>query len=132
MKNLRLLFVFCLFLQMAGSIHAKDWTGFNRYRSANEKLASVEPGEKSLVFIGNSILAELAKENSIQVILPSVLLVYDYPGETVIESAKKILALNEMIKNYAVKNGMSYLDYFSALVDERKGFKMEYITDAAK
>jgi lysophospholipase L1-like esterase len=32
---------------------------------------------------------------------------------------EKILALNAWIKDYAGKNGHTYLDYFSAMVDEQ-------------
>lgn len=31
-----------------------------------------------------------------------------------------------MIKDYADKNGIIYLDFYSAMVDERKGLKAEY------
>ena len=34
-----------------------------------------------------------------------------------------------MIKTYAEKNGLVYLDYFSATVDERKGLKKELSGD---
>jgi lysophospholipase L1-like esterase len=46
-----------------------------------------------------------------------------------LEPAPKIIKLNEMIKSYAEKNGIVYLDYFSATVDERQGLKKEYSGD---
>ncbi len=74
-------------------------------------------------------MAELAKANGIKVVLSSVLPVYDYPWKTGLNPAEKIVALNEMIKNYSKKNNIVYLDYFSAMVDARNGLKSEYSED---
>jgi lysophospholipase L1-like esterase len=41
----------------------------------------------------------------------------------------KMVALNKMIKNYADANGILYLDYFSAMKDERNGLKTAYSGD---
>jgi lysophospholipase L1-like esterase len=74
--------------------------------------------------LGNIIsMAELAKANNIKVILSSVLPAFDYPWKPGLEPAEKIYKLNQMIKEYAEKSGCIYLDYFSAMADERKGLK---------
>lgn len=74
--------------------------------------------------MGNIIsMAELAKANGIKVVLSSVLPVYDYPWKPGLEPAEKIFMLNKMIQAYAAKTGTVYLDYFSAMSDERKGLK---------
>lgn len=57
------------------------------------------------------------------IILSSVLPVYDYPWKPGLEPAEKIVTLNKWIKDYAVKNGFYYLNYYSSVVDERKGMK---------
>ena len=44
-------------------------------------------------------------------------------GSPDLQPAEKIVALNKMIKDYADKNGFVYLDYFSAMSDERHGLK---------
>jgi lysophospholipase L1-like esterase len=74
-------------------------------------------------------MAELARANGIKVILSSVLPAYSYPWKPGVEPAEKIATLNVMIKNYADKNGIVYLDYYSSVVDERKGMKAEYSED---
>jgi lysophospholipase L1-like esterase len=72
--------------------------------------------------LGNIIsMAELAKANNIKVVLSSVLPAFDYPWKPGLEPAEKIYKLNQMIKAYAEKSGCVYLDYFSAMADERKG-----------
>jgi lysophospholipase L1-like esterase len=82
--------------------------------------------------LGNLIsMAELAKANGIRVVLASVLPANDYPWRPEHPNpSDKIIALNAAIKDYAAKNGLVYLDYFSALVDEQNGLKKEYAQDA--
>lgn len=82
-------------------------------------------------------MSELAHANGIRVVLASVLPVHDFAhrpdGSSVIVSdrrpPKKILALNEWIKNYAWKHGDTYLDYFSAMVDDHGFLKKELSED---
>lgn len=88
-------------------------------------------GPSTLEMIEDNIfsMAQLAKANDIKVILCSILPVFDYPWKPGLEPAEKIITVNKALKNYASKNGMIYLDYFSAVVDERKGMKAEYSKD---
>jgi len=88
-------------------------------------------GPSTLEMIEDNIasMAELAKANDIKVILASVLPVYDYPWKPGLHPVEKIATLNKWIKNYAEKNGMVYLDYYSAMADERKGLPGAYSKD---
>jgi len=88
-------------------------------------------GPSTLEMIAGNIfsMAELAKANGIKVVLSSVLPAYDYPWKPGLDPAEKIIALNKMIKRYAVEKGIIYLDYFSAMADARKGLKAEYSSD---
>jgi lysophospholipase L1-like esterase len=88
-------------------------------------------GPSTLEMIEDNIIsmAQLAKGNGIKVVLCSVLPVFDYPWKPGLNPADKIVTLNQMIKNYAEKNGIIYLDFFSSMVDERKGLKAEYTSD---
>jgi lysophospholipase L1-like esterase len=74
-------------------------------------------------------MALLAKANGIKVILSSVLPAYDFPSKPGLEPAGKVVRLNEMIKDFAAKNNIYYLDYYSSMVDERKGLKKELSND---
>ena len=77
--------------------------------------------------IGNIIsMSELAKSNGIKVVLASALPANSFPWRPGIYPADKIIALNQMIKNYAEKSGAVYLDYYSSMVDNKKGLKQEY------
>jgi acetyl esterase/lipase/lysophospholipase L1-like esterase len=71
---------------------------------------------------GNIVsMAELARENNIRVVISSVLPAYDFPWRPGLQPAEKVVKLNTMLKDYATKNNVVYLDYFSAMADERKG-----------
>ena len=82
-------------------------------------------GFSTLEMIEDNIISmvELAKANRIQVVLCSVLPVFDYPWKPGIEPAQKIVALNNLLKKYAQNNKVIYLDFFTAMVDKRNGLK---------
>lgn len=169
-----------------------DWPHLTRYREANAQLGAPAPGEKRVVFFGDSItdawplaesfpgkpyvnrgasgettpqmlirfrqdvidlkprvvvilagtndiagntgpsslkaiednlisMAELAHANGIRVVLSSVLPAYDYPWRHGREPVDKIAALNAWEKSYAAAHNLVYLDYYSAMQDERHG-----------
>ena len=74
-------------------------------------------------------MAEIAKAHGIRVVMSSVLPVYDYPWRPGLEPAPKIMALNAWMKDYAAKVGAIYLDYHSAMQDERHGMRAGLASD---
>ncbi len=74
-------------------------------------------------------MAMLANANGIKVVLSSILPVYDYPWKKGIQPAEKIIAINKWMVSYASKNNFTFLDYFSALANERNGMKSSYSKD---
>lgn len=88
-------------------------------------------GPSTLEMIEDNLysMAELAKVHNIEVVLCAVLPVFDYPWQTGLEPAEKIIELNQRIKNYANTHGFVYADYFAPMVDERNGLKDEYTYD---
>jgi alpha-L-fucosidase len=66
-------------------------------------------------------MAELAKQNNINVVLASVLPATSYSWSPSIEPADKIIALNKLIKAYAKRNKLIYLNYYAPMVNENKG-----------
>jgi lysophospholipase L1-like esterase len=69
-------------------------------------------------------MAELADYHGIKVILCSVLPAINYPWHPGLEPAKKIIKLNEMIKEYAAEKDFQYVDYYSSMVDDEGGLKV--------
>ncbi|RPI75950.1 MAG: acylhydrolase [Ignavibacteriales bacterium] len=200
----KIIFIYLLFLIIHFSAcgqenKLEEFADFNKYAEANEKLGSPKPGEKRVVFMGNSItefwaggffsenkyinrgisgqttpqmllrfrndvinlkpdlvvilagindiaentgpialedifgnivsMTQLAEANGIKVILCSVLPAYDFPWNTGLNPLEKIIKLNEMIKLYCEQNNIPYVDYYSSMVDERKGLDKKYSED---
>ena len=88
-------------------------------------------GPSTLEMIENNIasMAEIAQANGIRVVLSSILPVYDYPWRPGLEPAPKIVAINKWLKQWAHDHGAVYLDYHSAMADERGGMKPELASD---
>jgi lysophospholipase L1-like esterase len=75
-------------------------------------------------------MAELAQANNIRVVLSSVMPVCDYfSPQTDRRPPEKIIALNAWMKDYAAKNSFVYLDYYSAMLDDKVAFRKELTYD---
>jgi lysophospholipase L1-like esterase len=78
-------------------------------------------------------MADLARAHHIRVVFASVLPVHNYTHDAeesfALRPRDRILALNKWLKDYCAKNGFVYLDYFSALVDERGMLKRSLADD---
>jgi lysophospholipase L1-like esterase len=96
-----------------------------------------ETGPMTLEAIEDNLLsmAELARANHIRVVLASVLPISDYEsraGKPIIRTGQrppeKIKALNEWMRNYVTQNNLTYVDYYSAMIDA-KGFLREELSE---
>jgi len=78
-------------------------------------------------------MAELARANGINVVFSSVLPVHNYTPQSqdlfAQRSPEKILRLNRWLKDYCASNGLIYLDYFNAMVDEKGLLKRDLAED---
>ena len=82
-------------------------------------------------------IAELARAHGIRVVLASLLPVSDYEktpdgqvrNQTTRRPPQQIKALNDWMKKYAADNKMTYLDYYSAMVDDKGFLKDELSND---
>jgi len=100
--------------------------------SANTGPMTLEAIEGNL-----ASMAELARANGINVILASVMPVSDYntdkSGKAIIRTIQRppaqILALNTWIKNFCAERGFVYLDYFTAMADDKGFLKAEIAND---
>ncbi len=88
-------------------------------------------GPSTLDMIENNLasMSQLAKANGIKVILCSVLPAYTLPWKREVDPIQKIIDLNKWIKDFAHKNNFIYLDYYTAMADERKGLPAKYSKD---
>jgi lysophospholipase L1-like esterase len=75
-------------------------------------------------------MSQLAQANGIRIVLSSVLPVCDYiQPQTPKRPSAKIVALNSWMKDYCARNGLVYLDYYSAMVDQRNMLKKDLTYD---
>jgi len=75
-------------------------------------------------------MIDMARAKNIRVVLSSVMPVCDYfKPQTAQRPPEKILALNRWLKDYAETNNCVYLDYFSAMLDDKGMFHKELTYD---
>lgn len=78
-------------------------------------------------------MAELARVHGIRVVYSSILPVHNYTERSKDFFAQRpqgrILELNTWLKDYCAKNDIAYLDYFSALVDDKGLLKKDLADD---
>jgi lysophospholipase L1-like esterase len=80
-----------------------------------------------------SSIAELARANKIPVVFSSILPVHNYTPESqeffASRPRERILAVNRWLKDYCAANGLTYLDYFNATVDDKGLLKRDLAQD---
>ena len=80
--------------------------------------------------LGNIIsMCELANQNNIRVILYSVLPANKFPWEPKITPTQKVIELNKMLLEYANSKSITYVDYYSKMVDDKQGLIPAYSFD---
>jgi lysophospholipase L1-like esterase len=102
----------------------------------NDIAGNTGPMTLDMIEANLASMSDLARANGIRVVLASLLPVSDYEktkdGKPIIQTThrppEQIGALNEWMKAYAASSGATYLDYFSAMVDD-KGFLKADLSD---
>jgi lysophospholipase L1-like esterase len=88
-------------------------------------------GFSSIEMIRDNIfsMVEIAKANQIKVIICSILPAADFSWKPNQEPIEKIKDLNKILINYATENDLIYVDYYSSMVDDKGGLKIEFSND---
>jgi len=74
-------------------------------------------------------MAMLSLKNNATVVLSSVTPAIEFPWRKNIDPVTKILEINTLLRLFAVKNNLTYVDYYTDLVDENKKLKAIYSND---
>jgi len=78
-------------------------------------------------------MADLARAHGIRMVFSSILPVHNYTQDAKesfeLRPRERILALNAWLKDYCAKNSLVYLDYFSAVVDDKGMLKKNLADD---
>jgi lysophospholipase L1-like esterase len=95
----------------------------------NDLAGVTGPARNDDIETNYASMAELARLHQIRVVFASLLPVNNYTEDAkesfALRPRERILALNIWLKNYCAKNGLVYLDYFSAMVDDKGMLKRE-------
>jgi lysophospholipase L1-like esterase len=96
---------------------------------ANDIARLTGPGTQGMMIENFQSMAELAQLHGIKVVLASILPVCDCTEtQTVQRPIGKIRGMNAWLRDYAKEKGAVYLDYYSALTDDRE-MKPEFTTN---
>ena len=96
----------------------------------NDIAGNTGPSTVKMITDNIFSMAELAIAYEIKVVLSSILPVYQYPWvDDVLDPPSSIDSINSKIKKYVKNKGLVYLDYYSSMVDDRKGLKLDFTGD---
>jgi lysophospholipase L1-like esterase len=99
----------------------------------NDIAGVTGPARNEEIEANYASMAELARVHHIRVVFASLLPAHNYTQEAkesfALRPRERILALNTWLKDYCVKNGLVYLDYFSALVDTQRMLRRDLSDD---
>ena len=96
----------------------------------NDIAGNTGPSTSEMIIDNICSMAEIAIKNNIDIALSTILPVYKYPGnDEVVDPPKIISVINAALEEYCKKNSLIYIDYYSSMVDKKKGLKSEYGND---
>lgn len=81
------------------------------------------------IFKNIKSMCQLAKANGIRPFIASVLPAYAYSWNKSVAPAEEIAKLNRLLKDYAVGAGITYIDYYTPMVDDRGGLRADLSKD---
>jgi len=99
----------------------------------NDIAGNTGPVANEAIEANFASMAELAHVHDVRVIFSSILPVHNYTPESqdffAQRPPERILTLNRWLKDYCGTNDLTYLDYFSALVDDKGLLKRDLAQD---
>ena len=87
----------------------------------NDIAENTGPSNVKMITDNIFSMADLASAHKIDIILCSILPVYEYPWKKIVDVPSYIHEVNTMLKDYCSENFFQYIDYFSAMANEKKG-----------
>ena len=95
----------------------------------NDLAGNTGPATLEMIQDNIASMTDLAKASGIRVVLASVLPASAFPWRPELRPAPRIVALNAWLQRHAADNGFVYLDYHSAMTDEKQGLRDEFSDD---
>ena len=96
----------------------------------NDIAANTGPATPEMIIDNITSMAEIGLKNSINVALSTILPVdrYDW-NDTIKDAPEMISKVNSSLKKYSEENNLTFIDYYSSLVNSNKGMKSSYAND---
>ena len=96
----------------------------------NDIAGNTGPSNVKMITDNIFSMAELARAHQIKVVLSSILPVFEYEWAKEIKDVPATIdSVNNELKKYANDHGLVYLNYFSLMVDQRRGLNKDYTYD---
>ncbi len=95
----------------------------------NDIAGNTGPATEDMIAGNIASMVELAQAHGIKVVLCAVLPANRFYWNPQIKPADTIIALNQRLKDYASRQHLVYVDYYTPMVDETKGLKRAYSQD---
>ena len=95
----------------------------------NDIAGNTGPSTTEMIMSNIKGMCEIASANGIKVVLASVLPAFDYPWRPGCKPHTRIPELNRLIEDFAISEGIVFLDYFNALKDEKNGMIKRFAYD---
>ena len=96
----------------------------------NDIAANTGPSSPEMIIDNITSMAEISMKHSINVALSTILPVEKYEwNENVKDAPSRISKVNSVLKKYCDKNNLIFINYYSAMVNDRKGLKSVYGND---
>jgi lysophospholipase L1-like esterase len=89
----------------------------------NDIAGNTGPSTPQMTEDNFTSMAAIAKQHGIKVILASITPAYAYPWKPGVEPVPVIREINAWLKDFCAKEGYTYLDYYSAMADEKGAMK---------
>jgi len=96
----------------------------------NDIAANTGPSSPEMIIDNITSMAEIAMKNSINVALSTILPVEKYEWNNNVDDApERISKVNSVLKDYCESNNLIFINYYSAMVNDRKGLRSAYGND---
>ena len=89
----------------------------------NDIAGNTGPSTPQMIEDNFISMTDIARASGIKVILASITPAYNYPWKPGVDPVPTIRELNAWLKDYCAKQGLTYVDYYSAMSDEKGAMK---------
>jgi lysophospholipase L1-like esterase len=89
----------------------------------NDVAGNTGPMTQKMTLDNIASMVDMARASNIRPIIASIPPSSDFPWHKGLEPAEKIKALNTLIQAYCNEHNVPYVDYYSALADDKGGMK---------